>query len=165
MKMNLIQPFVNSVDSVVAEIMGCQAQISEVTMTDSKCQDGVAALVTFSGGIEGRAILSMDRSAVQQAANFLLGAAADAQEETAREVVCEISNMIVGNAVTQLNDSGFRFRVLPPEICASSEGLKSSQDIETLVLQFETPHGNVLLNIAMRYTLRRAEDAASLTAV
>ena len=32
MKMDLIQPFLNSADTVVAEIMGCNVQITDVSM-------------------------------------------------------------------------------------------------------------------------------------
>ena len=73
--------------------------------------------------------------------------------------------MIIGNAVTLLNDRGFHFRVQPPEVHTDPEGLKSSFDTEAVVMSFETPAGFVYLNIGIRYNLRRkTEREAALTA-
>ena len=166
MKMDLIQPFVNAVDSVIAEIMGCQAQITDVTMAAAAHRpNSVAALVSFNGGIEGRAILDMDQPAAQRAVNYLLGDEVTSPDDSSREAVCEVTNMIIGNAVTQLNDRGFEFKVYPPEIHASGEGIQNSTDTEALVLCFETPHGSVLLNIALQYNFRRSGDATALSLV
>jgi chemotaxis protein CheX len=164
MKMDLIQPFVNSADSVVAEIMGCQMRITDVSMnTAGQRQDGVAAIVSFLGEIEGRAILSMDPHAAQHAADHLLGGTPSASDASAHEAVCEVTNMIVGNAVTQLNDRGFRFKVSPPDVYSSADALRGTVNTEALILRFETPFGNVLLNIAMHYGVRNASHAPALT--
>jgi chemotaxis protein CheX len=64
MKMELIQPFLNSLDAVIAETMGCSAEIADVTMEDGNYQrTGIAALVGISGEIEGRVILDMGTAA------------------------------------------------------------------------------------------------------
>jgi len=38
MKMDLIQPFINSLDAVIAETMGCSAEIADVTMEEGHYQ-------------------------------------------------------------------------------------------------------------------------------
>ena len=82
-------------------------------------------------------------------------------DEVARETVCELANMVIGSAVTALNDQGFHFRVHPPVMHESAEGIKSSEDTEALVMCFETPIGSVFMNIALRYNRRRNADAAA----
>ena len=50
MKMELIQPFINSLDAVIAETMGCSAEIADVTMEEGTyLRTGVAALVNITG--------------------------------------------------------------------------------------------------------------------
>ncbi len=62
MKLDLIQPFINSLDAVISEIMRCSARIADVTMEEgSYKRTGVAALVLLSGDIQGRIILDMDQ--------------------------------------------------------------------------------------------------------
>ena len=159
MKMELIQPFINSLDAVIAETMGCSAEIADVTMEQGNYKrTGIAALVGISGEIEGRVILDMESAAAQQAAGDLTGGTGEQTEETARETVCELTNMVIGNAVTQLNNEGFKFRVHPPEIYALDGGLQSAPDTEAVVLRFETPKGAVYLNIAIRYKQRRSGE-------
>jgi chemotaxis protein CheX len=150
MNMEIIQPFINSLDAVISEIMRCSARIADVTMEEGSYQrTGVAALVTLSGDIEGRIILDMDAAAASQAASDLSEIAGDPSEETTREIICELTNMVIGNSVTQLNDRGFKFRVHPPELFIIDVGPRGTLDRETVLLRFELPKGAVYLNIAV----------------
>jgi chemotaxis protein CheX len=159
MKMELIQPFVNSLDAVVAEIMGCSAKISDIAMSEASSRKrGFAARVCISGDIEGSILLDLDVTAAKRAAQFLSGDNGEPADELKREAVCELSNMVVGNAVTQLNDRGFKFKVHPPEIYSVDGNLKESVDTEALVLNFETPCGCVCLDVALKYSLHRATE-------
>ena len=115
MKMELIQPFINSLDAVIAETMGCSAEIADVTMEEGNYQrTGVAALVGITGEIEGRVILDMDTAAAHQAAGELTGGTVERVEEAARETVCELTNMVIGNAVTSLPDCVSSTEISPP---------------------------------------------------
>jgi chemotaxis protein CheX len=150
MNMELIQPFINSLDAVISETMRCSARIADVTMEDGMYQrTGVAALVLLSGDIEGRIILDMDADTASQAASDLSEITGPPSEETAREIVCELTNMVIGNSVTQLNDRGYNFRVHPPEIFLIDVGPRGTLDSETVLLRFELPKGAVYLNIAV----------------
>jgi chemotaxis protein CheX len=150
MNMEIIQPFINSLDAVISEIMRCSARIADVTMEEGSYQrTGVAALVTLSGDIEGRIILDMDAAAASQAASDLSEIAGAPSEETTREIICELTNMVIGNSVTQLNDRGFKFRVHPPELFIIDVGPRGTLDRETVLLRFELPKGAVYLNIAV----------------
>jgi len=161
MKMDLIQPFVNSLDAVISETMGYTAQIADVTMDEGHYRrTGIAALVSVTGEIHGSVVLDMDNQAAQQAATDLAGAPDTPTEDAIREAVCELTNMVIGNAVTQLNDRGFKFKVHPPEVYAMEEGQAGTKETETIVMRFETPKGTIYLNIAIRYNSRRKRDSA-----
>ena len=148
MNMELIQPFINSLDAVISEMMRCSARIADVTMEDGSYQrTGVAALVLLSGDIEGRIILDMDTAAASQVASNLSEITGVPSEETTREIVCELTNMVIGNSVTQLNNRGFNFRVHPPEIFMIDVGPNGTLHRETVLLRFELPKGAVFLNI------------------
>ncbi len=150
MNMDLIQPFINSLDAVISETMRCTARIADVTMEVGSYQrTGIAALVLLSGDIEGRIILDMDSEAANQAAADLSEITGAPTDETVREIVCELTNMVIGNSVTQLNDRGFKFRVHPPEIFLIDVGARGALDSETVLLRFELPKGAVYLNISI----------------
>ena len=163
MRMELIQPFIGSLDTVLAELMKAPAKIVDLTMEEEGYRRrGLAAVVTFQGEIEGRIVLDMDPSAAAQVAGILSGGDVDPAESIVPETVCELANMVIGNAVTQLNDRGFQFKVFPPQVLTEEQCAKTGQDSEATILCFETPHGNVHLNIAMKYHARRAHEHTPL---
>lgn len=159
MNMELIQPFINSVDAVISETMHCSAPMVDVSMeVENYRRSGIAALVLISGEIQGRIILDMDAAAASQAASDLSPITGDASDETAREIVCELTNMVIGNSVTQLNNLGFKFKVHPPELFLVDAGPRATIDTETLVLRFDLPKGPIYLNIALQDTRSRLKN-------
>jgi len=161
MRMELIQPFINSADAVFGEALHCQTHIGELTMEERPYErKGLAALVAITGEIEGRVIVDVEPETAIRVANQLgNGGETAPSDELTRETVCELANLVIGNAVTTLNDRGFKFKVHPPEFHASREGLKGSHDTEAIVLRFETAAGDIYVNIAMRYCSRRKGDS------
>jgi chemotaxis protein CheX len=159
MRMDLIQPFIGSLDAVLAEMMHAPAKIADLEMEeDGYRRKGTAAVVSFKGQIEGRIILDMDPAAAAYVAGLLAGAEVDPAEPIVSEAVCELANMVIGNAVTQLNDRGFQFKVLPPSVLTEEQCARAGQDSEATILRFETPQGIVHLNIAMHYLARRNRE-------
>jgi CheY-specific phosphatase CheX len=166
MRMELIQPFINAADAVFAEALQAPTKIADLSMDeDTYRRKGVAALIAIKGDIEGRVILDLAPQVAMKVASQLAGSELPESEQTIRETVCELANMVIGNSVTLLNDQGFRFKVMPPEIHMSEQGLAGSADTEALVLCVETPCGEIYLNIAMHYLHRRRNDRATVAAL
>jgi len=159
MRMELIQPFINAADAVLAEALKNPTRIEDVAMDEEAYRrKGVASLVTIKGEIEGRIIFDIDTSTAAKVASYLAGNTMPESEEIARETVCELANMVIGSAITELNDQGFRFKIFPPVVHTAETGEKSSEDQEALVMCFDTGSGSVFMNIAMRYSRRRKAD-------
>jgi len=159
MKMDLIQPFINAADAVFAEALQAPTKIVDLTMEEEAYRrKGVAAIVTVRGDIEGRIILDLAPEVALRVAESLAGGPVFESEEVVRETICELANMVIGNSVTLLNDKGFHFKTSPPQVHTNPEGLASSLDTEAVVVVFETPCGDVHLNIAMHYLRRRQRD-------
>jgi chemotaxis protein CheX len=161
MKMELIQPFINATDAVLSQMLECATNIGDVSMEEETYRrKGVAAVVSIQGDIEGRVIFDLDPTTAARVASRLAGAEVGESDDIVRETVCELANQIIGNAVTSLNDEGFRFKIHPPELLTGEQGAASTEDTEALVLCFDTPNGSVFMNIAMRYNRRRRSERA-----
>jgi chemotaxis protein CheX len=166
MRMELIQPFINAADAVFAESLQAPTKIADLTMDENTYRrKGVAALIAIKGDIEGRVILDLSPEVAMRVASHLAGSPLPETEQVVRETVCELANMVIGNSVTLLNDQGFRFKVFPPEVHMSEEGLAGSVDTEAMVLCIETPCGEIYLNIAMHYLHRRRREQAAVPAL
>ena len=157
MRMELIQPFINATDAVLSDMLNGPAGVSQVTMDDDVYRrKGVAASVAFHGDIEGRVIFDVELDTARHVASALGQNSADPIEQTAGETICELANIVVGNAVTLLNDGGYQFKVVPPKLHRSEKGYACSSESEAVVMCFETPSGAVYLNIALDYSLQHS---------
>jgi CheY-specific phosphatase CheX len=156
MKLELIQPFINAADAVLAESLRSGTVMGDVTMEeDVYRRKGVAALIWISGDIEGRVILDVDSL-------LMTGASIAEDDEVTGDAVLELTNQVIGNAITSLNDRGFHFKVHPPEVHRSEQGFPTSEDTEAVVMRLDTCCGPVFLNIALRYNEQRRALAASV---
>jgi chemotaxis protein CheX len=159
MRMELIQPFISAADAVFSEMLQAPTKINDLTMDEETYRrKGVAAHILFKGDIEGRVVLDIAAEVAYKIASHLSGGAVQENEQIARETVCELANMVIGNSVTLLNDQGFRFKVFPPEIHVNEQGLAGGADTEAMVICIETPCGEVYLNISMHYLHRRRHE-------
>jgi chemotaxis protein CheX len=72
MKMELIQPFINAADAVLAEGLQCSMSIGNLSMeAEAYRRKGIAALIWVTGDIEGRIILDLaPETAVRVASKF-----------------------------------------------------------------------------------------------
>jgi chemotaxis protein CheX len=161
MKMELIQPFINAADAVLAQGLQCPTSVANLSMEEEAYRrKGVAALIWVTGDIEGRIVIDLDPDTAVRVASRFAGAELPESDELVRETVCELANQVIGNAVTSLNDQGFHFRVHPPVLHTSEHGPTSTEDTEALVICFETCIGNVFLNIALRHNSARQPERA-----
>jgi chemotaxis protein CheX len=159
MKMELIQPFINAADAVLAQGLQSPMSIGNLSMEQEVYRrKGVAALVTLSGDIEGRIVFDLDPETAVRVASHFAGADLPESDELVRETVCELANQVTGNAVTTLNDQGFHFRVLPPVLLTSEHTPASTEDTEALVISFETARGSMFMNIALRYNVQQQDE-------
>ena len=159
MRMELIQPFINAADAVFAESLQGPTRIGDLSMEQGAYRrKGIAALITIKGDIEGRIILDLAPDVASRVASILTGCQVTEDDQIIRETVCELANMVIGNSVTLLNDQGYTFKVFPPEVHTSDEGLAGSADTEAMVLAIETSCGSIFLNIAMHHLVRRRRE-------
>src|SRR5581483_9296559 len=112
MKMELIQPFINAADAVLAQGLKAPMAVGHLSMEEETYRrKGIAALVRLTGDIEGRIIFDLDPPTAAKVASGFAGMEVSETDDMVREAVCELANQVIGNAVATLNDQGFQFRV------------------------------------------------------
>lgn len=165
MKMELIQPFINAADAVLAQGLKAPTAIGYLSMEEEAYRrKGMASMVLVTGDIEGRIIFDLDPKTATRVASGFAGMELPESDDLVREAVCELANQVIGNAISALNDQGFRFRVHPPVLHSADQGAKSSVDTEALVICFETDSGTVHMNIALRYNCEAEHGNGNATA-
>lgn len=159
MKMQLIQPFISAADCVLASALNGPAKIGDLTMEQEEYRPkGCAARIVIQGEIEGRIIVDMAPDTAARVASALAGEEVEESDQVVGETVFELANMIIGNAVTLLNDHGYQFKVFPPEKHVHQGNAGNKTETEETAICFETACGPVFLNICMRYNLRTRSE-------
>ncbi|MGA7909196.1 MAG: chemotaxis protein CheX [Candidatus Sulfotelmatobacter sp.] len=163
MKMELIQPFINAADAVLSQGLQSTTKVVNLSMEEEAYRrKGVAGMVALTGDIEGRIVLDLDPHTAVRVASHYAGAQLPESDSLIKETIFELANQVVGNAISALNDQGFHFRVHPPLLVTADEGDKTSEDVEALIICFETSLGDVYMNVALRYNKRRLADHATM---
>jgi len=160
MRMELIQPFINAADAVLSETLACPVTVSDISMDQEAYQRHATAVqIEITGDIEGRVIFDVEDGAAMKVACTISGTTElDHDPQIIRETISELANLVIGNAVTTLNDQGFRFKVHPPTEHPEQQGFLGTEDTEALVMNFASDAGSVFMNVAVRYNSRRRAD-------
>ena len=67
-----------------------------------------------------------------------------------RSTICELSNMIAGNAVSILCNRGINLDVTPPSLVSGTDmEISDYTKMQTLVIPIKTPCGEVVINFAI----------------
>src|SRR5437763_16690137 len=105
MKMELIQPFINAADAVLAEGLQCSTTVGSLNMEEEAYRrKGVAALIWVTGDIEGRVILDLDTQTSVRVASKFGGSHLPESDTLVRYSVCGLALRVTGKAITVLND-------------------------------------------------------------
>ncbi len=162
MKMELIQPFINAADAVLAQALKSPTSIGNLSMEqEAYRRKGVAAVVALTGDIEGRIVFDLEPEAALHVAQSFAGERTAGVRRTGAGNRLRAGKPGYGQRRHRLNDQGFHFRVHPPLLHTSDHGPTSSEDTEALVICFETSSGNVFMNIALRYNIERSSRLAA----
>ena len=90
MRMELIQPFINAADAVLAQGLDCPTSIGNLSMEEEAYRrKGVAAEIILSGDIEGRIILDLAPDTAVRVASHFAGTEVQESDNLIRETVCE----------------------------------------------------------------------------
>jgi chemotaxis protein CheX len=155
MRVEYINPFVESANNVLAEVLQCEVTRGELYLKSNAAPVlGVAAIIGLAGDVEGRVLLDMSRSTAIDIANAMLKSMdmdpIDDLNDMGRATITELANMVTGQAVTKLENLGFKFDLTPPALVTGDNMEISNQNVEALIVPIEVTQGKIEINVAIR---------------
>jgi Predicted inhibitor of MCP methylation, homolog of CheC len=118
MKQTIVDAFVDSTVGMVQDITGISFASGQAA-SESQLGPGenVMILIGITGNIRGNAVVNMTSAvALQIAGAMMMDPELPEIDEIAQSALCELCNMVVGNAVTTLSQSGISMDITPPTI-------------------------------------------------
>ena len=158
MRVEYINPFVESAFSVLKEVMNAEVKRGEIYLKPTTMSiQGVAALVGLAGDVEGRVLFDMTKDTALHVAGAMNQEEFTVFDELAKATIQELANMITAQAVTKLHDLGFKFDLTPPALFTGENMEVSTNlgEVEALIVPMELgPNGKIEVNVAIRERVR-----------
>lgn len=151
MRVEYINPFVESAFNILREVLNCDIQRGELYLkSTSQPVLGVAAIVGLAGDVEGRVLFDMTKVTAIAIASAMNGEELKTLDELAKATITELANMITAQAVTKLHELGFKFDLTPPAIFTGDNMEITDTEVEALIVPVLLPQGKVEINVAIR---------------
>lgn len=151
MRVEYINPFVESAFSIMQEVLQTEVQRKELYLKKtSQPVMGVAALVGLAGDVEGRVLIDMSMETAISVASAMNGEELKEMDDLVKATITELANMVTAQAVTKLHELGFKFDLTPPSIITGENMRVSDLNVEALIVPLTVPHGLVEINVAIR---------------
>ena len=154
MRVEYINPFVESAFNILKEVMDSEVKRGEIFLKNTSMSiQGVAALVGLAGDVEGRVLFDMTKETALYVAGTMNQETFTVFDEMAKATIQELANMITAQAVTKLHDLGFKFDLTPPALFTGDNMEVSTNlgEVEALIVPMELgPNGRIEVNVAIR---------------
>ena len=158
MRVEYINPFVESAFSVLQEVLATEVKRGEIYLKPTTMAiQGVAALVGLAGDVEGRVLFDMTKDTALYVAGAMNQEQFSAFDQLAKATIQELANMITAQAVTKLHDLGFKFDLTPPALFTGDNMEVSTNlgEVEALIVPMELGNkGKIEVNVAIRERLK-----------
>lgn len=147
MRIEYVSPFADSAKNVLEGFITSEIKSGAVTLVDSLIVNGVSATVFLAGGVEGRMAIDFEPELAKKVAGIMNGIEFERLDHLAIDTICELTNIIIGKAVTTLNNRGFRFKTSPPCFFI---GEKIYHGIESMCISLSMEWGEIKVMAAMK---------------
>lgn len=152
MRVEYINPFVETAYSVLSEVLGGNIQRGQLYLKKTSTPVmGVAVLVGLAGDVEGRILFDMTIDTALKIASQMNMEELPAFDALAKATITELANLITAQAVTKLHELGFRFDLTPPTLFTGEKmEVSLTKDVEALIVPMETQQGKLEINVAIQ---------------
>lgn len=155
MKAEHINPFIGASQNVIKMLCNIDAKIGKVhSRISTEPYNQLLIIIGLIGKIKGRVSFEMPTETAKNIASIMMaGMPVVELDDIGRSAICEMANMIMGNASTMFSNIGLSIDITPPTLI-TGEKIEMQSKVATIVVPLELENiGIINLNIS-------AEDVA-----
>jgi chemotaxis protein CheX len=135
MNIENIKPFIEASQTVLKKIADIDVKIGKVYLKDSPYRSGsVLVFVGLTGEMLGQTIFTMEINVALSIASCMMNAELSELDEMSISAICELTNMIIGNAATILYKKGMRVAITPPSFVMGDNMQVSPNKAKTICI-------------------------------
>ncbi|MBI5048879.1 MAG: chemotaxis protein CheX [Deltaproteobacteria bacterium] len=153
MRLDYINPFVDATHSILKDMFNIPVHKGKLSLRgEPVVTKGVVVVIGLTGDVEGSVLFDMQPEAAVKMACVMNNKKFDSIQHMVIDSIAELANMIMGKALTILNDKGFDFKLTPPMVFTGNAVMSGAVHLETLIVPFTTDYGEFIINVAVRPT-------------
>ena len=145
MRLEYIGPFADSAHDVL-EIYIPNIEKGDINLEESLATTGLSATITLKGSADGRTVIDLEPELAKKIAGAMNGMEFEQLDDLAIDTICELTNIIIGRAITTLNNRGFKLKTSTP---AFFIGKKVLHGAESVCISLKTEFGDVKIMLAL----------------
>lgn len=147
-KVEHINPFLESVQDVFDSMLSCQAKMGTLKIVDSPAQPkDITALIGLSGLVRGNVALAFPVLTAIKIASHLTGTEITLVDETVCDAVGELVSIVAGNAKAKLSKNDEVINLTLPSVVRGGFKLYTHSDNYWISMPFESPMGIFTLSL------------------
>lgn len=155
MKVEYINPFINATRKLMEIMVGIKNFKKKEVYVDQQMNSvfDVSAIIGITGDCTGSIILSFTNRVASEMLSKLLGEPVSEFNDDICDAVCEMVNIIAGNASAELTENGVGHieRSLPNVIFGRGHSIKRPQHAPTINVVFETELGDFAMQVSLKF--------------
>lgn len=158
MRAEFINPFLTASFSVLNMVLGTLPTKGPIgAQNDGKTSHQVNIVCGVTGHLHGQIILGMGQTTANRIASAMSGQPLKVFDHFVASAIAELGNMISGNALMSLSESGFVCDITPPTIIRGSSVEISTHHIASICINLSTEFGDLTVTVGL---CEAAESAA-----
>lgn len=149
MRVELINPFISAGVQVLRDLVGGEAEQGQLAVrTAIFTSQQISIAIGVAGIAQGQVIYGMSQVTATKIASAMMGTELVAFDEMAISAISELGNMITGNALAMLSESGISCEIAPPTVIRGIN-VEIATQTPALVVPVYTHCGKIDINVAL----------------
>ena len=147
-----VNVFLMATSKILQDMCGYSPKIGKPAV--KKCEfsdDTIVIMIGVTGEMKGQVMLSFEHSAALDIAGKMMMMKVDKLDEFSTSAICELVNMIMGNASTVFSVEGIGIDITPPTICEGNVSFQgAAANLAIPVFYDGSGEKKIELNLAMK---------------
>jgi len=150
MDVKYVNPFIAGLQNIFNMLNMTSIKRTGVAKREKlKTDNEVNIIIGLVGDLKGNVVLSLPETTARNIASTMMGGMPVPElDMMPKSALCEMTNMVAGSSVSQLEQMGVNVNITPPMLINGKNMVTMISQVETLVITFNCNEGKLEMNIA-----------------
>lgn len=150
MDVKYVNPFIVGLQNIFNMLNMTSIQRTGLAKREKlKTDNEVNIIIGLVGDLKGNVVISLPETTARNIASTMMGGMPVPElDMMPKSALCELTNMVAGSSMSQLEQMGVSVNITPPMLINGKNMITMISQVETLVISFNCNEGKLEMNIA-----------------